>query len=156
VVAVACKKRLTLELGRISKRENWSVFKVKEWCKVESLNRLAERFTDKTPVLLLFDYLENNESFESVVGFLAELNERGHHQWRWVANCRSSHFRHLEHLENYQRVDLSPQPSNPYYSWFDGYRKGIIRYILKKSQLEAHKEKCRNKPIYAVFLHYLF
>src|ERR1044072_824216 len=61
------KSRLTLELGWLGLSKGWAVMRVQHQLKEDALERLAEKLTPDSTVLLLVDYIETQRDFGEVV-----------------------------------------------------------------------------------------
>jgi hypothetical protein len=152
------KTRMMLEIGRLAQRKGWLVLQVQSRLREDALERLAERITSNTPVLLLVDYIETHKDFAELVDTLNDLNDTYFHHLRYVASCRTSFYQTIAAISKHKRVDLSPFAQESTISWFEGYKKQIVRHILEQSGLEVtdrHLIICRDKPILAVLVSYL-
>ncbi len=152
------KTRMMLEIGRLAQRKAWLVLRVQSRLREDALERLAERITPNTPVLLLVDYIETHKDFSELVETLNVLNDTYYLRLRYVASCRTSFYQTIAAISRHKQVDLSPAVQDSTISWFEGYQKQTVRHILEQSGLEIterHLAICRDKPILAVLVSYL-
>lgn len=152
------KTRMMLEIGRLAQRKGWLVLRVQSRLREDALERLAERITPSTPVLLLVDYIETHKDFSELVETLNDLNDTYFLHLRYIASCRTSFYQTIAAISRHKRVDLSPVVQDSIIRWFEGYQKQTVRYILEQSGIEItdrHLAICRNKPILAVLVSYL-
>ena len=152
------KSRLMLEVGRLALDKGWLVLRIsnERELKEEELEKLGERLSPETRVLLLIDYVETLGNFTGIVGTVNELNERAGFYMRYIATCRSSYYRTIVTTPNHKKIDLTPL--DPTREWFENYRKSTVHHILTKSGSEVkakHLKVCHNIPILAVFISYL-
>ena len=151
------KTRLMLEIGRLAVDDNWLVFRVRDRLKVESIYQLAKQIEISQRILLLVDYVETQQDFTDFIETLNELNEDKGFHFRYIANCRTTYYASVRDAYSHQRVDLIPSDNSV--EWFERYRKETVRHILRQSGLDTKNEcinLCRDIPILAVFLSYLF
>ncbi|WP_146048752.1 ATP-binding protein [Pseudanabaena sp. BC1403] len=149
------KTRLMLEIGRLALADNWLVFRVRERLKADGIYQLAEAIEVSQKVLLLIDYVETQQDFAELLETMNELNEDEDFQFKYIANCRTTHYPSIRDIYKHQQVDLSPDKA---LDWFKSYRRETVRHILQGSGLGATDDYlllCRDTPILAVFLAYL-
>ncbi len=152
------KTRLMLEIGRLAQRKGWLVLRVQSKLREDALERLAERITPNTPVLLLVDYIETQKDFAELVEILNDLNGTYFLRLHYVASCRTSYYQTIAAISKHKRVDLSPVIQDSAINWFEGYQQQTVRHILEQSGIEVtdrHLAICRNNPILAVLVSYL-
>jgi hypothetical protein len=152
------KTRLAMELGRLALARNWTVLRVEGRLRPGALDRLAERLSPKTPVLLLVDYIEMQGDFAELVEDIESLNGTCDFRIRYVASCRSAYYPAVRTTGRHRPVDLSPPPGDPTLNWFESYRKAAVEHILNHcgvSVTRQHLAACRQTPILAVFMAYL-
>jgi hypothetical protein len=153
------KTRLTLEIGRLARRKGWLVLRCRGNLSADTIIQLAEIINKDNQVLIVADYVEVQREFNEFVETLLALNDTYDLQIRYVANCRVSYYHSLAALPFHKQYNLSPSSQEPELKWVQGFQKAVVRHILECSLLKVaheHLEVCRNKPVFAVFLSYLF
>ena len=153
------KSRLTLELGWKARRKGWTVMRAQSRLKSDALEKLVERLSPETPVLLLVDYIETQSDFLELVENLNLLNDTGVARIRYVAACRTGYYHQaVEATGRHLPVDLSPPPGDAAVDWFREYRCESVQRILAKAGIAVttdHLAVCHDLPILAVFMAYL-
>jgi hypothetical protein len=153
------KTRLAQEIAHLAECKGWLVFRAQSRLQPDALERLKEWVTPGVPVLLLFDYVETQQGFVELEHVVNDLSDTYFAHLCYVASCRSSHYHALPVSSRRQRVDLSPFVRDPEQVWLQNYRREVVRHILEHSGIEAtdkHLALCRDVPIFAVFVFYLF
>ena len=153
------KTRLMLEIGRLAQNKKWLVFRVQSQLKDNSLEQLAHKINPETSVLLLVDYIENQKEFYDIVETLNGINDTFSLHLRYIACCRTSYYQTIGATSRHIRVDLSPPVQDLAVNWYENYQKQTVVHILKESGLDIsdrHLDICRNKPIFAVLISYLY
>jgi peptidyl-tRNA hydrolase len=154
------KTRLTLELGYLARRQNWTVLRVLERLKEDTLQLLVAKIQPDAPVLLLIDYVETQRDFEELIESLNALNDTYNLRLRYVANCRTSYYRTIAQLSRHHQVDLSPVAHEAELSeWLLSYQQSAVRHILEQSGLaitDSILKVCHDLPVLAVFVSYLY
>ncbi len=153
------KTRLMLEIGRLAQDKKWLVFRVEGKLKDNSLEQLSHQINPETSVLLLVDYIENQKEFYDIVETLNGINDTYSLHLRYIACCRTSYYQTIGDTSRHIRVDLSPPVQDLAVNWYENYQKQTVVHILKESGLEVsdkHLDICRNKPIFAVLISYLY
>ena len=151
------KTRLTLELGHLAQKADWTVVRVLPSFDRSALLELAERATQDERILLLFDYVELHQEFEELADLVPDLNETYGLHIRYVANCRGTHYRRLSPITGHMRVEIAPAAGMASADYTE-YAKETIRHILVHGNVPISDEAflaCRNTPVLAVFLAYL-
>ncbi|HEU4599746.1 MAG TPA: hypothetical protein VFS26_08365, partial [Solirubrobacterales bacterium] len=149
------KTRLVQELGVLAQQQGWCVLRVAGSWRQDSLARLAGIVKPSTPVLLLLDYIEMQQSFGDVVDELVALHDTNDLPIRYVANCRSSFYPQVAHLPQHAEIPLAPQRG---IEWFREFRHCVVRHILDTGGVGVEAKTlqvCRDVPVLAVFLVYL-
>lgn len=153
------KTRLALELARLALARGWTVLRVVSRLREDSFDRLAERLSPTTPVLLVLDYLETQDDFTDLAEHLGVINDMLNLRVRYVATCRTSSYSHIVSVGRQVRVDITPSPGAAALEWFRHFRTVAVRTILSHSTLDVtkhHIDVCRDLPILAVFILYLY
>jgi len=153
------KTRLTLEIGRLAQRKGWFVLRVLARLRENALFELAASLSPSIPVLLVLDYVETQRECAELLETLNELNDTFYLRLRFVASCRTSYYQSVAAISRHKRVNLSPQAKESAAAWLREYRHQIVRHILEHSGLQVtdkHLSICRDIPILAVFLSYLY
>jgi len=153
------KTRLTLEIGHLAQRKGWFVLRVLARLRENALFELAASLSPSIPVLLVLDYVETQRECAELLETLNELNDTFYLRLRFVASCRTSYYQSVAAISRHKRVNLSPQAEESAAAWLREYRHQIVRHILEHSGLQVtdkHLSICRDIPILAVFLSYLY
>ena len=153
------KTRLTLEIGRLAQQKKWLVLRVFSRLKLAALERLAEQLTSTTAVLLVLDYIETQKDFNELVETINNLNDTYFLHIRYIASCRRSYYKNVAGTARLRAIDLSPHLTGPATSWGEIYREATTRHILEHcgiDQAETYWSLCRDNPILAVFVSYLY
>jgi hypothetical protein len=149
------KTRLVHELGLLAELEGWCVLRVSGPWRRESLERLGQVVGDAAPVLLLFDYIELQQTFDDAISDLVDLHETYGLRIKYVANCRSSFYLQVAHHPLHEEVPLAPVQG---VEWFREFRRAVVRHILDAGGVGVEPrtlQVCRDVPVLAVFLSYL-
>jgi len=152
------KTRLTLEVGRLARRQGWLVLRCRGNLSADTVVQLAELVSTKDQVLIVADYIEVQREFNEFVEALIALNDTYDLHIRYVANCRASFYRSLAFLPSHAQLNLSPVFNEGEALWVQGFQKEVVRHILESSDLaiaQEHLLVCRNRPVFAVFMSYL-
>ena len=152
------KTRLAIEVGWVAQRDGWLVLRVQGRLREQALERLVERITPETQVLLLVDYVETQRDFGELVDVVNELNGTYNLRLRYVANCRTSYYQMVAATAQHTKIDLSPAYGDAAQGWVQQYGERTVRHILERSGIQVtdqHLRVCRGTPVLAVFLVYL-
>ena len=153
------KTRLTLEIGRVAQQKGWIVLRVLSRLKSGALELLAEQITPTASVLLVIDYIETQKDFNELVETINDLNDTYFLRIRYIANCRRSYYANVAATSRHRMVDLSPHLNSPVKTWAEVYREQTTRHILEHCGIdrpESYLSLCRDNPILAVFVSYLY
>ncbi|MBU0607360.1 MAG: hypothetical protein KKI08_05710, partial [Armatimonadetes bacterium] len=150
------KTRLTLELGRIAQKRDWTVFLARHSLRPEALDGLADRVTPDTPVLIIIDYVETHQEFDEFIEKLDLLNRDRQLKLRYVASCRTSYYSRVQLVESHQLLDLRPR-AGVQAEWEQRYREAATHFILERTGLPPaqYAAMCHDLPVLAVFLAFL-
>ena len=61
------KTRLMLEIGRLAQRKGWEAYVAKPKLTTQDLDNFLSTISQNTSVILLFDYIETQNDFASIV-----------------------------------------------------------------------------------------
>lgn len=154
------KSRLTLELGWIAHKKGWIVMRVPNKLTESALEDLAERFSTEIPVLLLVDYIETQNDFLELVETMQRLNSGDIAKIHYIAACRTDYYyKAVEHTDRHLHINLTPVRGEADREWLKKYRLKTVEKILEKTNLSSDQNFvtiCKDLPILAVFLAYLF
>jgi hypothetical protein len=153
------KTRLMYELGRLSQRKGWSVFRVQGSLRTDALEVLAERLRPETPALVLLDYIEIQPTYGDWVETLELLADERKLPLRYIACCRSSFYPSIQLIGRHRRVDLFPQTLDAEADrWLEGFRESTVRHIVERTGVPSPErvvEMSRATPVLAVFAAWL-
>ncbi|MCX6634073.1 MAG: hypothetical protein NT090_03120 [Acidobacteria bacterium] len=90
---------------------------------------------------------------------LNDLNDTYELALRYVASCRLSYYPSVASIPRHKHIGLSPPSETPTRQWPEIYKASLVAHILESSGLPDHSRYvpiCRNLPILAVFVSYLY
>jgi hypothetical protein len=153
------KTRTMYEVGKMAEESGWSTLVLPS--NFVAVKFLLSNLNKEQKYLLVFDYIEESESFGAVVEYIVEHRREG--QLKILANCRRSFYenlksllytsKHLFHIADFANPNAQDDEA-AYQNWVV---KEIIRPFRKKIKFKANKNKTffRLRSSFAVFLRYL-